>query len=133
MPSATMRGIVTLGDMDVKKIFAISLLALSLSGCDGDEQDAFDFAKKEITVSVLSKKPIEFKDLKLVRVVKFTDKTSKGIVCGMSTDPDSFSGYKDFAVFYKTEYGPVTGKINYVASDKILPGKDDRTVIAICR
>ncbi len=51
----------------------------------------------------------------------------------MSTNPNSFKGYKDFAVFYKTEAGAVSGKVNYVLSEKILPGQDERSVIEICR
>ncbi|MDN0031122.1 hypothetical protein [Serratia marcescens] len=117
----------------MKKIFAISLLAFSLSGCGGDEQDAFDFAKKEITASTPSNEAVEFKDLKLVRVVKSSDGTSKGIVCGSATRHEQFAGYKDFAVFYKTEAGVMSGKINYVLTDKILPGQDDKTAIMICQ
>lgn len=117
----------------MKKFPAIILAALALAGCDKNDQDAFDFAKKEIKSAITGNETIKFKDMKLVRVVKLADGSSKGIICGMSTKPSDFAGYKEFAVYYKTEVGAVTGKRNYVAEDKILPGQDDRTVIAICR
>lgn len=116
----------------MKRIIAASLLALLLSGCDKNEQEAFDFAKKEITKSISIDENIQFKDIKLVRVVKLSNGTIKGIVCGMSTDPKNFAGYKDFAVFYNTEFGSLSGNLNYVLVDKILPGQDDKSVIAIC-
>ncbi|HGM6992065.1 TPA: hypothetical protein ACKP7H_002313 [Serratia marcescens] len=121
------------GDRDVKKIFFTVMLTIALSGCGGDEQDAYDFAQKEITASTQNNEAVKFKDMKLVRVVKLSNGTSKGVVCGMSTNPNSFKGYKDFAVFYKTEVGAVSGKVNYVLSEKILPGQDERSVIEICR
>lgn len=131
-PSANIYPLLVYGDRDVKKFLAIILAALALAGCDQNDQDAFDFAKKEIKSAITGNKTIQFKDMKLVRVVKLADGASKGIICGMSTNPSNFSGYKEFAVYYKTEVGAVTGKRNYVAEDKILPGQDDRTVIAIC-
>ena len=132
-PSANIYPLLACGDRDVKKFLAIMLAALALAGCEKNDQGAFDFAKKEITSAVTGNETILFKDMKLVRVVKLADGTSKGIICGMSTNPSNFSGYKEFAVYYKTEVGAVTGKHNYVAEDKILPGQDDRTVISICR
>ncbi|AYO38458.1 hypothetical protein [Serratia sp. P2ACOL2] len=116
----------------MKKFLVIMLASLALAGCNGDEQDAFDFAKRDISASVNGNEEIQFKDMKLVRVVKFSDGTGKGIICGMATNPSNFTGYKEFAVYYKIEVGAVTGNRNYVAEDKILPGQDDQTVIAIC-
>ncbi|MBS7521269.1 hypothetical protein KIF75_16435 [Serratia ureilytica] len=69
------------------------MLTVALSGCGGDEQDAYDFAQKEITASNPNNEAVKFKDMKLVRVVKLSNGTSKGVVCGMSTNPNSFKGY----------------------------------------
>ena len=117
----------------MKKIIALILAVVALTGCSNDDKPAFDFAQKEVKASLTNGGAIEFKGMKLVRVVKFEDKTSKGVVCGSVSNPSQYTGYKGFAIFYKTAFSPVSRELYYTVTDKILPGQDYETLNAICK
>jgi len=116
----------------MKRVIITVLSALSLAGCGQDDQQAFDLAQKEVKTSVKDDGGISFKDMKLVRVVKFNDKTSKGTVCGKASNPNEYTGYRGFAVSYKSAFSPVSGELYYATTDKVLPGQDYETLNALC-
>lgn len=117
----------------MKKAILLVLAVMVIAGCDQqNEKQAFDFAQKEIKSSVKSDAEINFKEMKLVRVVKFEDKTSKGIICGKVSNSGAYTGYKGFAIFYKTAFSPVSREIYYSVTDKVLPGQDYQTLNALC-
>ena len=117
----------------MKNKIAALLAVIALAGCTNDDKPAFDFAQKEVKASLTNGDTIEFKDMKLLRVVKFEDKTSKGMVCGAASNPSQYTGYKGFAIFYKTAFSPVSRELYFSVTDKILPGQDYETLNAICK
>lgn len=116
----------------MKKVIVLFLSVLALAGCGQSDEQAFELAKKEVKSTMKVDNAINFKEMKLVRVVKFNDNTSKGIVCGKASNPAKYTGYKGFAVFYKSAFSPVTGELYYSVTDKVLPGQDYETLNALC-
>lgn len=117
----------------MKNFLLIVLVTLTLTGCQKDNTEIFKFAEKVISDEMKNNEPLKFDELKVIRVVDFSDGTSKGIVCGVAASPGKYKGYKPFVVMYKTEFGALNGAKGYVVNDKILPGKDDTTAILMCK
>lgn len=117
----------------MKKCIGLVFLALALTGCQKDDTETFKFAEKVISTEMKNSEPIKFDEMKVIRVVKFSNGTSKGIVCGVAASPGQYKGYKPFVVMYKTEFGALDGAKGYALDDKILPGEDDTTAILMCK
>ncbi|MES4613523.1 hypothetical protein V2154_13175 [Ewingella sp. CoE-038-23] len=117
----------------MKKVIGLFLVTLILTGCQKDDEETFKFAEKVISNEMKNSEPLKFDEMKVIRVVKFSNGTSKGVVCGVVSSPGQYKGYKPFVVMYKVEFGALNGAKSYALDDKILPDEDDTTAILMCK